>query len=142
MQSVQQIHTNVQTVPGIEINHAVFDKNAQFIKELFNKINQEFNMYSNQRTSHQLKSKYYVLTFNDTLHMDELRAFMFRDKPTVMVLTEMHITMDIYNTELQISNSKYVSIDSDSPHTGGCVMYMSENLNFTVVQKVAVVSNY
>lgn len=62
-------------------------------------------------------------------HVDEVREIAERRKPLIILLTEMCVTTDIDDEEIKVEGYLYYNLNSHSRMTGGCVAYVSKNLD-------------
>lgn len=56
-------------------------------------------------------------------------------KPSIILLSETHLTNDIEDSEVNIRGYKIIRCDSTSRHTGGVAIYSRDNLNINIVHK-------
>jgi hypothetical protein len=58
--------------------------------------------------------------------------------PKIVFLSESRQTDIILNTDLEIKNYELIRCDSMNRRTGGCVIYISNNINFEVIKNIQI----
>ena len=61
-------------------------------------------------------------------HIEELNIIIEDLHPAVICLSETHITPDIYEKEFNIKGYNFIDIKSHSNKTGGCIIYVREDI--------------
>lgn len=56
-------------------------------------------------------------------------------KPKLLLLSETHVTDDIADAEISITDYDIVRCDSNSRHTGGVIMYIHSSLKWKLIHK-------
>lgn len=67
-------------------------------------------------------------------HKDEIEEFIIGKKPTIICLTETHVTDEIGDTELKIDNYKLVRCNSSNSRTGGLLTYIREQIQYNIIK--------
>lgn len=91
------------------------------------------------------KKKMKIFMFNSQsvpAHYDEIVYFIETYEPSVLVLSETHLTQDITDGEIKIENYNLVRVDSDSRYTGGVMCYVSTSLRWQVIESHVVEGSY
>jgi hypothetical protein len=70
----------------------------------------------------------YLNIAGTTRNKKELEDTIEKIKPSIICLTETHITEEIYDIEIQIKNYNGVHVRSESRRTGGCSIYVRNNI--------------
>lgn len=76
------------------------------------------------------------------LHIDEIKDFVNKRNPSVLLLTETHLTTNIDDFEVSIDGYDILRVDSTSRHTGGVCVYIKQGLKYTRVNEYVVHKNY
>lgn len=66
-------------------------------------------------------------------NLTQLKHLISQRKPLVVCLAESHITDDLETWEIDIEGYQWVSTNSSSKHTGGCIIYIKEEVKFKTV---------
>lgn len=77
-----------------------------------------------------------------TTNFLEVQQLLHTERPQIVCLNETHITTDIQDAELNIPGYQCFICYSNSRHTGGVVIYVSNNLKVTVLSQKVSVYNY
>lgn len=70
-------------------------------------------------------------------NLDNMKLAICNDDLKIICLTETHVTSEIDDSELVISNYKLIRLDSSSKHTGGIVIYIRDGIYFEVMNCIA-----
>lgn len=68
-----------------------------------------------------------------TTNKHELEILAKNISPSIILVSETHLTDDIVSTEVNIKNYKLLRCDSHSRHTGGVAMYIKNRIKFSIV---------
>jgi len=75
-------------------------------------------------------------------HVDELTIAIKKTKPLVVCLSETHITEAIFETELAIHGYVYYDVKSDNSRTGGCAMYIRNDVKVITVNRLVKIGSW
>lgn len=67
-----------------------------------------------------------------TTNIDDIRHVVFKLNPSVVCVTETHVTTDVYRHEIEIKGYTLEVCESQSRHTGGVVIYVKDGLKYQV----------
>jgi hypothetical protein len=67
-------------------------------------------------------------------NLNELKILMNEYCPKIVFLSESRQTSDILYSELEIDNYKLIRCDSENRRTGGCVIYLSNDIEFKMLK--------
>lgn len=76
---------------------------------------------------------YYLNVQSLVKHHSEIQIFIEKYQPSLIFLSETHVTSDIEECEVAIKGYKYIGVDSHSRHTGGVAMYLKNSVKFKVI---------
>lgn len=75
-------------------------------------------------------------------HKDELELIIKKKRPTIVCLSETHITTDIGEHELYIRGYKLQQATSESRHTGGVAIYIREDIKYCKTLDKVLLKNF
>lgn len=75
-------------------------------------------------------------------HYDEIVYFVETYEPSILLLTETHLTEDIIDGEIGIEGYGVVRVDSNSRHTGGVMCYINTSLRWQVIDSYIMEGSY
>lgn len=76
-------------------------------------------------------------------YTNEVRQFLYWEKPLALYLSETHITTnDFEDSEISIPHYGHVISYSNSCHIGAVIVYIRIFLNFNLLKNVFVIINY
>jgi hypothetical protein len=68
--------------------------------------------------------------------MNEFKIIVSEWKPKIICLSETRQTKDILDQELVIDNYELIRCDSNNRRTGGCVIYVKNNIQYNLIKNV------
>ena len=74
-------------------------------------------------------------------HHDEIKYFIEVNNPLVMCLTESHVTSEIDDFEIAVTNYNIERVNSESRHTGGVIFYIRSDIKYSVCFNTAIEKN-
>lgn len=76
-----------------------------------------------------------------TTNKHEIQILIERKNPSIILLSETHLTENIESKEVNIKNYRLIRCDSYSRHTGGVAMYIKRNIKFSIVFNESYIKN-
>lgn len=61
-------------------------------------------------------------------NLTELKYVLKKNRPSICIVTETHITSEIENSEIKVSGFRILRCDSTSNHTGGVIAFVQSSL--------------
>jgi hypothetical protein len=69
----------------------------------------------------------YINSAGLVLHIDTITGTVNEIKPLCLCISEIHVTNNIYDKEIQIKGCNMVQVTSENKRTGGCCIYVRED---------------
>lgn len=76
-----------------------------------------------------------------TTNKHEIELLAKKRDPSIILMSETHLTENIENEEVNIKNYKLLRCDSHSRHTGGVAIYIKNRIRFSIINKESYIKN-
>lgn len=77
----------------------------------------------------------YINAASIIAHIDEIHELITRRKPILLAVSETCVTNQIEDSEIECEGYNCIRVDSHSRMTGGCCVYVREDLNIVVLEQ-------
>jgi hypothetical protein len=75
-------------------------------------------------------------------NQSEIEILIKESKPSIVCLTETHVTENVFDSELGVKNYSLVRNNSNSSHTGGMSIYIRDSINYEIISNKQCGSNW